>query len=68
MSDSVINFDNLLALLKYDQYNPLMFNTGLFLILFAVFLAIYQLMRKHRTAKFLFIIAFSLYFYYKSSA
>lgn len=68
MSDSVINFDNLLALLKYDQYNPLMFNTGLFLILFAVFLAIYQLMRKHRTAKFLFVIAFSLYFYYKSSA
>ena len=44
MSDSVINFDNLLALQKYDQYNPLMFNTGLFLILFAVFLGLYQLM------------------------
>lgn len=68
MSDSIINFDKLLGLLKYDQDNPLLFNTGLFLILFAIFIAIYQLLRKHRTAKFLFVIAFSLYFYYKSSA
>lgn len=60
--------DNLLELLRYDKMNPLLFNTGLFLVLFTGFILIYQLMRKHRTAKFLFVIAFSLYFYYKSSA
>lgn len=65
---SVIDFDKLIGVLKFDQYNPLLFNTGLFLILFAAFIVIYQLLRKHRTAKFLFVIAFSLYFYYKSSA
>jgi hypothetical protein len=68
MDQSIINTDNLINLLKFDQYNPLLFNTGLFLILFAVFIVIYQLMRNHRTVKFLFVIAFSLYFYYKSSA
>ncbi len=68
---SVINYidvDNLVNILKYDQYNPLLFNTGLFLVLFAVFVVFYQMLRKWRTAKFLFVIAFSLYFYYKSSA
>lgn len=58
----------LLNLLQFDSHNPLLFNSGLFLILFAVFLAIYQMMAKWRTVKFLFVIAFSLYFYYKSSA
>lgn len=68
MSDSSINIDKLIDILKFDANNPLMFNTGLFLILFVGFIVIYQLLRKFRTAKFLFVIAFSLYFYYKSSA
>lgn len=58
----------LLHLLQFDSHNPLLFNSGLFLILFAVFLVIYQMMSKWRTVKFIFVIAFSLYFYYKSSA
>lgn len=55
-------------LLKYDQSNPLLFNTGLFLLLFVGFLLIYQMMSRMRTAKMIFVILFSLYFYYKSSA
>ncbi len=54
--------------LAYDSRNPLLFNTGLFLILFLVLMALYTLVRKHRTSRMLLIIAFSLYFYYKSSA
>lgn len=54
--------------LRFDAASPLLFNTGLFLILFAAFVGIYALMRRFRVAKLLFVIAFSLYFYYKSSA
>ncbi|MCM1293150.1 MAG: MBOAT family protein [Bacteroides sp.] len=68
MSDSIFSIEKLIDVLKFDQNNPLLFNSGLFLILFAIFIVIYQLIRKHRTAKFLVVIAFSLYFYYKSSA
>ncbi|MDE6383322.1 MAG: MBOAT family protein [Paramuribaculum sp.] len=68
MISAAIDFDNIINILKYDEMNPLLFNTGLFLILFAAFLIIYQMLRRHRTIKFLFVIAFSLYFYYKSSA
>lgn len=63
-----IDFDKILELLQYDKYNPLLFNSGLFLALFIVFIFIYELCRKQKTIKFLFVIAFSLYFYYKSSA
>lgn len=55
-------------LLLFDRANPLLFNTGLFLLLFVGFLFIYQAVRRWRTVKMLFVIAFSLYFYYKSSA
>lgn len=54
--------------MKYDAANPLIFNTGLFLLLFVGFLAIYQILQRTRALKLLFVIAFSLYFYYKSSA
>lgn len=52
----------------FDERNPLLFNTGLFLLLFVGFLLIYQAMRRWRNAKMVFVILFSLYFYYKSSA
>lgn len=55
-------------ILLYDRANPLLFNTGLFLLLFVGFLIIYQALRRWHTVKMLFVIAFSLYFYYKSSA
>ncbi|MCM1349117.1 MAG: MBOAT family protein [Firmicutes bacterium] len=63
-----INTDKLLTLLQFDKANPLLFNSGLFLLLFCGFIVIYQLMRKYHIAKMIFVILFSLYFYYKSSA
>ena len=60
--------DTLLKILKYDPASPLLFNTGLFLILFFGFLVIYSILRRSQSLKMIFVILFSLYFYYKSSA
>ncbi|HBA68785.1 MAG TPA: hypothetical protein DCZ40_05430 [Lachnospiraceae bacterium] len=60
--------EKLIKLLAYDEFNPLLFNTGLFLILFVVFVGIVTILRKHKILKLISIILFSLYFYYKSSA
>lgn len=59
---------NISRLLQYDAARPMLFNTGLFLILFVIFLVFYQLVRGHRRIKMLLTIAFSLYFYYKSGS
>lgn len=55
-----------LSLLQYDAAHPMLFNTGLFLVLFLIFICIYQAVRYHRTAKMLLVTGFSLFFYYKS--
>ncbi len=52
----------------FDAANPLLFNTGLFLILFTLFIGIYQAASRRRMLKSLVVISFSLYFYWKSSA
>lgn len=62
-----IDLSRLADVLAYDPAQPLLFNTGLFLMLFAVFLAFYTLLRPWRAGRMAFTIAFSLYFYYKSS-
>ncbi len=61
-------FESLKQILLYDSASPLLFNTGLFLILFTLFLGIYEIIKRRATLKMLVTIAFSLYFYYKSSA
>ena len=53
--------------LSYQQGNPLMFNSGLFLFLFTAFLVIYRLVYSHDRLRMIFVTLFSLYFYYKSS-
>ncbi|MFH0893694.1 MAG: MBOAT family protein [Bacteroidota bacterium] len=58
---------NLLELLSYDPKYPMLFNSGAFFILFTVFLLIYSFLSKNRTVRTAYIIAFSLYFYYKAS-
>lgn len=63
-----INFESLRQLLLYDPRQPLLFNTGLFLVLFVAFLCIYRALRYSPVLKKIFVILFSLYFYYKSSA
>ena len=60
--------DRLLSLLAYDPASPMLFNSGLFLVLFTLFLIAYQCVRGYRRLKMLLVIAFSLYFYYKSSS
>ncbi len=55
------------ALLAYDATSPLIFSSGLFLYLFLAFFALYVALRNTSTLRILYVIAFSLYFYYKSS-
>lgn len=54
-------------LFGYNSNAPMIFNSGVFLVLFIVFISIYALIRKNRLSVTLFVIAFSLLFYYKSS-
>lgn len=63
-----IDWERFVDVIKYDAANPLLFNTGLFLVLFLGFILIYSLIRRWKNAKLFFVILFSLYFYYKSSA
>ncbi len=59
--------DRALGLLVYDAQQPLIFSSGLFLFLFAGFLLFYALLRHDTSARIVYVILFSLYFYYKSS-
>ena len=51
----------------YNPKEPLIFSSGFFLFLFALFMVIYFAVYKHHRAKTTFVTLFSLYFYYKSS-
>ena len=55
------------ALFLYDPASPLLFSSGLFWVLFLLFLPLYALLKRSRIQMTLFVVAFSLYFYYKSS-
>ncbi|MBQ3657028.1 MAG: MBOAT family protein [Bacteroidales bacterium] len=59
--------NNLADLFIFNPDEPLIFSSGHFLLLFIVFLTVYNLIYKHKTAVSLYIVAFSLFFYYKSS-
>lgn len=59
--------EKLQAMLAYDSSSPLIFSSGLFLFLFAGFLLLYSAFRRAPTARIVYVILFSLYFYYKSS-
>ena len=54
-------------LLRYDPSAPLIFNSGLFLFLFTAFAAGYALLRRATSLRIVYVILFSIYFYYKSS-
>ncbi|MEG1885125.1 MAG: MBOAT family protein [Alistipes sp.] len=55
------------ALLTYDTSSPMIFSSGLFLFLFAGFIFVYSFLRRATSARIIYVILFSLYFYYKSS-
>ncbi|MDO5771712.1 MAG: MBOAT family protein [Bacteroidales bacterium] len=59
--------DNVLRQLTFDPANPMLFSCGLFWVLFLVFLPVYAMLKHRRTQMMIFVLAFSLYFYYKSS-
>lgn len=52
---------------RYDPRAPLIFNSAFFLVLFTAFLLLYYALRKRDTARIIYVVLFSLYFYYKSS-
>lgn len=54
-------------ILKYESGNPMLFSSGLFWVLFVIFLPVYALLKNRRAQMIIFTVAFSLYFYYKSS-
>lgn len=51
----------------FDPTKPLLFNSSLFLGLFTAFYLVYILLRKQFRLRLLYVVAFSLFFYYKSS-
>jgi D-alanyl-lipoteichoic acid acyltransferase DltB (MBOAT superfamily) len=63
----MINWQNILKLFSYDRNNPILFNSGLFLLLFTIFLLIYTFTFNRKTLRTIYVICFSLYFYYKTS-
>lgn len=58
---------NIAQLLRYDASAPMLFSSGTFWALFLVFMPLYGLLRKRLWQMLVFVVAFSFYFYYKSS-
>lgn len=65
----VITVEQVQSWITYDPKHPILFNTGLFLGLFLLFYPIYILTTKSKTftLRNIYVFAFSLFFYYKSS-
>jgi len=62
-----IDMSGLVEILLYHPAQPMLFNTCLFMLLFAGFMCVYSMLGRFRVIKMIFVIIFSLYFYYKSS-
>ena len=58
---------NLQELLTYQKDVPMLFSSGIFWLLFLLFIPIYACLKRRRWQMIAFVVAFSLYFYYKSS-
>ncbi len=59
--------ERLVGLLQYSADEPMIFSSGIFLFLFCGFFAIYSCLGRNTSLRILYVVAFSLYFYYKSS-
>lgn len=60
-------WEDITALLVYRPESPMLFNSGIFLNLFTLFAIVYALLYQNVRARIVYVLAFSLYFYYKSS-
>ncbi|MCM1449466.1 MAG: MBOAT family protein [Clostridiales bacterium] len=58
---------NVTRLLGYNPAEPMLFSSGTFWVLFLLFMPIYGLLRNRLWYMLTFVVAFSFYFYYKSS-
>lgn len=67
LSDISGAIGNVASLFAYDAKAPLLFSSGLFWILFIIFLPVYSLLKGSKWKMVVFVVLFSLYFYYKSS-
>ncbi len=67
MEDIIAILHHLAQKLSYDPAEPLLFSSGLFWVLFLLFMPLYSLLRKRRWQATVFVVLFSLFFYYKSS-
>ena len=67
MTDISTIISNITQLLVYDAEHPMMFSSGVFWALFLIFLPVFGMLRHRRVQMMVFMIVFSLFFYYKSS-
>ena len=57
-------WQQIIELLTYDPSSPLLFNSGLFLVLFLLFVPVFYLLRRHHLPRTIWVVLFSLYFYF----
>ncbi|HEV8515606.1 MAG TPA: MBOAT family O-acyltransferase [Cyclobacteriaceae bacterium] len=62
-----IDIHKLIEQFAFHKGEPMLFNSGLFLFLFAGFYGIYILLSNTERPRLVFVTLFSIYFYYKSS-
>ena len=62
-----LDFDKLAGIFLYDDKTPMIFNSGVFIFFFLVFVAFYVRLREKDNLRIYYVILFSCYFYYKSS-
>ena len=62
-----VDFNKLIGQFLYQQDQPMIFNSGFFLLLFTGFLIGYFLLAGTDRPKLIYVLLFSFYFYYKSS-
>jgi alginate O-acetyltransferase complex protein AlgI len=62
-----IDIHKLIEQFIYHAKEPMIFNSGFFLFLFAIFFFAYSFLHKTDRPKIIFVTLFSIYFYYKSS-
>ncbi len=64
---TLLNNIDVISLLTYTEGEPMLFSSGLFWVAFLIFLPIYAMLKKRRLQMMCFVLAFNLFFYYKSS-
>lgn len=61
-----LTVENIMSWFIYDPKNPMLFSSALFLGFFLFFYTVYVLTKKHEHFRIIYVILFSLFFYYKA--